>query len=320
MAGMDTELEEFKHLDLRAYAASQGYSLDRNESWRGSAVMRNEAGDKIIIKRENDGHYVFFNVRDDADNGTIIDFCLRRKCRSLGGVRRELRPWIGAVVDVPAFRKPLEKSSADRGKVDRALLRMHASEHHPYLEQTRGISPALLESPRFRGSIFIDGYGNAVFPHVDDKGCCGYELKNNNFTGFAKFGEKGLWLSNGNFDTDNRWVFCESGVEVLSYAQIFEDHNTRYASVAGEMNPRQPGLIKWFASAMPPGAEIIAAMNNDAAGEQLAEAVGKAIAAARRSDLKFGVHLPDHRDQDWNDVLLAKHSFPTGRSEFSPGR
>ena len=81
---MDTELEEFKRLDLRAYAASVGYSLDRDESWRGSAVMRNDADDKIIIKRENDGHYVYFNVRDDADNGTIIDFVLRRKCRSLG--------------------------------------------------------------------------------------------------------------------------------------------------------------------------------------------------------------------------------------------
>jgi hypothetical protein len=50
---MDAELEEFKRLDLRAYAASLGYTLDWQESWRGSAVMRNAADDKIIIKREN---------------------------------------------------------------------------------------------------------------------------------------------------------------------------------------------------------------------------------------------------------------------------
>jgi hypothetical protein len=48
---MDHELEEFKRIDLRAYAASLGYTLDRQESWRGSAVMRNDADDKIIIKR-----------------------------------------------------------------------------------------------------------------------------------------------------------------------------------------------------------------------------------------------------------------------------
>jgi hypothetical protein len=315
---MDAELEEFKRIDLRAYAASQGYTLDRQESWRGSAVMRNEQDDKIIIKRELDGHYVYFSVRDDADNGTIIDFALRRKCRSLGRVRKELRPWIGAVIEDPAFRRHLEKSSADRGKVMLALWRTHVSDHHPYLEQVRGISPALLNSPRFHQSIFTDSYHNAVFPHVDDKGYCGYELKNKNFTGFAKHGEKGLWLSAA-YDDDHRFVIGESGIEALSYAQLFDDPHTRYGSLGGEMNPRQPGLIKWLAMHFPPDTDIIAAMNNDDAGEHLAEEVGKAIAATRRSDLRFGIHLPDVRDQDWNDVLLAKDGFRPAGPRLAPG-
>ena len=154
-----------------------------------------------------------------------------------------------------------------------------------------------------------------MFPHVDDKGYCGFELKNKNFTSFAKGGEKGLWLSAGDFETDNRWVFCESDVEALSYAQLFDDHNTRYASRGGEINPCQPGLIKWFALSFLPHTEIIAAMNNDDAGEHLTEEVGKAIAATRRSDLQFGIHLPDCRGEDWNDVL-AKHSFHHCRGLF----
>ena len=33
------EIENMKSkIDLRAYAASQGYALDKRESWRGSAV------------------------------------------------------------------------------------------------------------------------------------------------------------------------------------------------------------------------------------------------------------------------------------------
>jgi len=53
----DPELEAFKNsIDLRAYAAGHGYTLDSRESWRGSAVMRHSAGDKIIIKRDADGH------------------------------------------------------------------------------------------------------------------------------------------------------------------------------------------------------------------------------------------------------------------------
>jgi hypothetical protein len=38
---MDEELDRFKReIDLRVYAATQGYELDRRESWRGTAVMR----------------------------------------------------------------------------------------------------------------------------------------------------------------------------------------------------------------------------------------------------------------------------------------
>jgi hypothetical protein len=54
----DQELEAFKvKIDLRAFAADLGYGLDRKESWRGSSVMCHEGnGDKIIIKRDTDGH------------------------------------------------------------------------------------------------------------------------------------------------------------------------------------------------------------------------------------------------------------------------
>ena len=70
----DTELDAFKReIDLRQFAASFGYEMDRHESWRGSTVLR-RGGDKIVVKRNHNGHYVFFSVRDDRDNGTIIDF------------------------------------------------------------------------------------------------------------------------------------------------------------------------------------------------------------------------------------------------------
>ena len=77
----DSELEAFKTaIDLRAYAVGLGYALDRRESWRGSSVMRNEGtGDTLIVKRDRDQHYVYFLVRDDRDNGSIIDFAMRKR-------------------------------------------------------------------------------------------------------------------------------------------------------------------------------------------------------------------------------------------------
>lgn len=66
----------------------------------------------------------------------------------------------------------------------------------------------------------IDSRGNAVFPHFDLDGLCGYEIKNRGFTGFARGGAKGLWLSNAQ-DGDNRLIFAESAIDALSHAALF---------------------------------------------------------------------------------------------------
>src|SRR5271166_1363056 len=166
----DPELESFKTgIDLRAYAAEQGYALDRKESWRGSSIMRHPNGDKVIIKRDADGTYVYFSVRDDRDNGSIIDWVQHRnRGMSLGAVRKELRPWIGQPpVPVPAF-PALHKTEKDRMKVEAAYARMKdAIDGHSYLEQERAIPGALLALGRFAGRIRIDDKGGAVFPHFD---------------------------------------------------------------------------------------------------------------------------------------------------------
>jgi hypothetical protein len=52
----------------------------------------------------------------------------------------------------------------------------------------------VLQSPRFAGRLKVDFRSNAIFPHADKDGPCGYEIKNKGFTGFARGGEKGLWL------------------------------------------------------------------------------------------------------------------------------
>jgi|SRR5580658_6465351 hypothetical protein len=75
----DRQLDTFKTvIDLRAYATGQGYRLDRKASWAGSAVMRHVSGDKGIIRRGADGHYVYFSVGDDRDYGAIIDFAQKK--------------------------------------------------------------------------------------------------------------------------------------------------------------------------------------------------------------------------------------------------
>jgi hypothetical protein len=315
----DSELDGFKrHIDLRVYAASAfGYAWDKRDSWRGSTVMRNGADDKIVIKLDGDGHYVYFSVRDDRDHGSIIDFLQHRKRLSLGEVRKELRLWAGqrSPAPMPLFPK-LEKTGKDRLRVEAEYARMKEAVRHPYLEGERCIPAGVIASSRFAGRIRIDAHGNAVFPHFDQRGLCGYEMKNRAFTGFARGGEKGLWFSRTG-EEDNRLVFAESAIDALSYAALHPDERARYASIGGQLNPKQPELIRATIAKMPKGSEIVSAMDADEDGRKLAEIVRQAAAMTGRSDLTFKVHEPAG-GKDWNDELRAKtSSFPTARSSLS---
>lgn len=307
----DPELEAFKvEIDLRAYAADCGYAFDRKESWRGSSVMRHPNGDKVIVKRDHDQHYVYFSVRDERDNGSIIDFLQKRGGGSLGAVRQLLRPWIGkAASDVPLF-PALVPTTKDRMEVERQFRVMEDAPRHPYLEGKRGVPESVLASPRFLGRIKIDGRGNAMFPHFDASGLCGYEIKNEGYTGFSKGGEKGLWFSRTD-EGDKRLVLCESAIDALSHAVLFPDSQTRYASIGGQMNLKQPGLIKATVSKLQRGAEVVAAMDADDDGRQLAEMVRLAVKETGRDDLRFVPHYPDGV-KDWNDALRKRNpSLPT---------
>ncbi|HEX6497026.1 MAG TPA: DUF3991 and TOPRIM domain-containing protein [Acidobacteriaceae bacterium] len=313
------ELDAFKReIDLRQFAASFGYEMDRRESWRGSTVLR-RGGDKIVVKRNHNGHYVFFSVRDASDNGTIIDFVQRRQHLTLGAVRQTLRPWIGRpAAALPLFPK-LEPTSPDRVQVETEYRRMAKARRHPYLEQVRCVPATLLGASRFAGRVRIDSRGNAVFPHFDGAGLCGYEIKNQRFTGFAAGGQKGLWLSHTRAH-DRRLVLTESAIDALSYAALFPDaaDQTRYASLGGKPNFKQPGLVQAIIVRLPERSEIVAAFDADEAGRWLVDMLRLAVvgvAAERgRTDLIFQAHLPAQEGDDWNQVLQMhyadKHSNP----------
>ena len=263
------ELERFKTaINLTEYAASEGYQLDRRASSRNSVVMRHPGGDKIVIARGEDDHWIYFSVRDDSDNGSIIDFIQHRRRCSIGEVRQELRPWVGGsfVRPVPELYVPeVVPVSRDRAGVIRALAGMRPLITHRYLEEERGIPRSLLEHPRFAGRVLVDARSNVVFPHADRDGPCGYEVKNRGFTGFAPGGEKGLWISRVQ-RTDTALVLAESGIDALSYAALHPDDNARYASFGGTMNPSQPALIRAAIERLAPGATVRIATDNDEDG------------------------------------------------------
>ena len=307
------ELERFKRdIDLVRYAEAAGYELDRKASSRSSAALRHPSGDKIIIAREEAGHWVYFSVRDDQDHGTIIDFVQRRHGLSLGEVRKELRPWIGASPSPPlttlarglALPSLRPSPAKDREQVRGRFEAMQPIDsRHAYLERARGIPPEVLGDRRFEGSIRVDARGNAVFPHWDEDGVCGYELKNHGFTGFASSGQKGLWLSNTKPD-DTALVITESAIDALSHFAIRRPTTYRYASIAGALNSTQPELIRKAAASLHEESSIILATDNDPGGDKLAAAL-RAVLEQLGPKIRIVEDLPTNRGLDWNDVLRA---------------
>ena len=54
---------------------------------------------------------------------------------------------------------------------------MRECRRDPYLENERALPVALLDRERFAGGVRMDEHGNTVFPHFDQEGLCGYEIK-----------------------------------------------------------------------------------------------------------------------------------------------
>ena len=294
------ELEQFKTaINLTEFAASRGYALDRRESSRASATMRHPDGDKIIISKSLTGDWVYFSIRDDRDNGSVIDFLQKRGGGSLGQVRKTLRAFCGSarpVVPVTDYIPQLLPLSHDRSAAVLAYSQAKFRGDVPYLIG-RGLDAALQGHERFFERFKIDNRGNVLFPHYDKDGLCGFEIKNKGFTGFSAGGLKGLWYSLCK-TTDKTLVLAESAIDGFSYHALNPDNFTRYMSTGGAMNPLQPVLIRAAMERMPRGSVVALAFDHDAGGEKLAEEI-RALAPA---GLDVRRPLPPV-GKDWNEAL-----------------
>ncbi|HZL17081.1 MAG TPA: toprim domain-containing protein [Polyangia bacterium] len=308
---MDDELERFKRdVNLTELAASRGYRLvDRERSAEGkrrgstqaSISMRHpDTDDKIIIRRDRDGHWTYFSVRDDRDNGTVVDFLLRRGHPSLGAVRKELRLWLRVdrpKMPVALYRPSVRIHERDEAAAAAAYSRARAVRCR-YLED-RGISREVAADRRFAGAYRMGEHGNVLFPHYDPATglVVGFEVKNNGFTSFATGGRKTFWMSEGRPD-DDRLVIVETAIDAFSYHQIFPHTGARYISTGGAVGPEALALIVAAIASMPAGADIVSATDADKEGEKM----------HKRLEVAGGRPLRRHASplpKDWNDYLQS---------------
>ena len=315
MRSRTDELDDFKtRINLTEYAAALGYLIDRKKTYGSSVVMRSGADIVVIGKNAANGHWIYWQVDagkgvPGADAGSIIDFVQQRKGLNLGRVRQELRPWVGGA---PIARRP-DKSAfvADLKPITKDLMLVQARYEaakpltkHRYLQEVRGIPASVLADRRFANRIRIDLHGNALFPHFNREGICGYEIKNAEFTGFATGGEKGLWASRVG-ESDTILVIAETAIDALSYHALHPVPDSRFLSTGGALNHSQPDLIRSAIEKMPPEAQIVVAVDNDDGGKTLFGRIQAIFGDCRGAGRVLVDGRPHGQGNDWNDVLRA---------------
>ena len=291
-----------KRIDLCQYAASRGFVVDRKQSSRSSAVLKHPNGDKLIVAKNRSGQFMYFNAKGN-DNGTIIDFVQARERCSLGEVRKLLRPWLnGSVSPTPEPTLPitLQPSEHDAAQVlGRWLQAKPIGQTHFYLENARFIPRTVLQHPIFADRIRIDLRGNALFPHYNQAGLCGFEIKNTGWTGFSPGGLKGLACSRPQSD-DQQLIVCETSIDMLSYAAINGIDGNRFLSTAGQISPMQAECLRTAVERMPKDAVVVLAFDNDDGGRTLAAKVRETLTP---TGCKIIEDFPARPGADWNDVL-----------------
>lgn len=310
----DDELEAFKRLPINFAAAAIGYRIDKRKSSKQSAVMVGPNGHKIICSTSRvDGHGVFFSA-DGNVSGSIIDLVQHVEGCNLGVVRKILRPLLeqgGLSHQVEFGGDVLQPATTNYlGVLARFSNFEHVTSSHDYLCGKRKIPRDILLHQRFANRIFHDpDRGSAIFPHYGspdnsrDRCMTGYVIKNDGLTRFSKDGKKGLWPSNV-FPGDRQLVVAEAAIDALSYACLEADIAiTRFLSTGGQLNSEQPTLLQSAIEKLLPGGEVIAAVDNDDGGDQLAGKLTQCFHATGRTDLSLRTHVPSTRGDDWNRVL-----------------
>lgn len=261
-----------REIDLVRFAIeTYGFQVNKKKSSKRQIVLHS-AQDKIIISRNPEGQYWYFNPANSKDKGTIIDFVLHRNQNNQEETWEVLEQYIKQTEKYPdSIEIPAQPQT-------------HTFSYSPlsdsyYLEK-RSISIRTIFSPEFNQRIFnhihtigAKQFVNTAFPLYLNKKIVGLELKNTHYHGYAPGSMKslGLWVSNFEHlkpDHSVKWVITESGVDCLSFHQLFPPDNTEkrvYISTGGVITKGQLDEIQHLVSKFS-DSSIILANDKDLAG------------------------------------------------------
>jgi len=314
-----------QHINLVELAVNKfGYRIDKRKSSKYYKTLKKD-NDVIVVKRNNENnHWIYFNARNDEDNGTVIDFLQNRGVGNLGAVRRFLANYIkekkeGKIKEVDDFEVRVSSISDRQNVVLREYSRLGELEEDNYLVRDRQIDPGIINKDF---DIYTDDRKNVVFPLFGKQGeVIGLAKYNKDFK--QVIGQKGIWTSYTGKIEDVKGitdvVITESPIDALSYLELFKDETDIYIDVdgtvrnvkrryflistQGQIGKQTIEAISNYIKAIKkvnPNIKVRIALDNDDKGQEMAEELQEEL-ENRFNDLEIYVDIPQMKD--WNEEL-----------------
>lgn len=291
------ELNMFKsELNLAEYISSFDYQRDKPNSSINNVVMKKDDKKIIVSKSKESGYYIYFNVNNANDSGSIIDFIQKRFKENLGAVRNRLREWIKS----PKPKDHIKITSSSKN-VNKILNFWHKLKSEKFTEPYRGISAKILNSANK-----IKKVGNKLYFSIfNENGLCGVNTIDSNGDKMIVDGsEKGLWIKN-DLKNAKRIIIFESPFDAMSYEQLNSQEDSFYIATLGNIGDSAEKTLEVMLY-YNKYANIVVNINNDEVGVSLSNKIFNLIYHVDESEYRKKRQIRPTL-KNWSEDLIEKN-------------
>ena len=300
--------ENLVELALDEILKNNGYFEKRDKSSRNYKTLTNDYGDTIVVSRQSNGHYLYFNPNDSTDRGNIYSFAKNR------GVE------VKDLIDEDKIKdiKELQNNTIPKAttkKIDNETIekfkKLDKTDKNSFLISRRKLSGELLA--QFSSLKQDSKYQNAVVPtytltsvqtdagtkeFLKQSGTISYLSKPLTHDPQGKAYDKPIkQLCNGNkgleiLKADNAHkspkefkniIISESMIDTLSFCEMkgINLQETLLCSTNGQISTSQKDAIKALRK-LAPDAKFTLAFDNDDRGKEFGKIVEQIVPNADR--------------------------------------
>lgn len=314
--------EKILKLPLDFILSNQGYIYKKEKCSKNFITMNNSYNDLIVITRQTNGHYLYFNPAELNDKGNIYSFCKNRgiKLQALLGENKlenvELKHNINPssnlnqkVIESINNYKSFNEVKENNFLITNRLIAQHTLELFNTLKQDKleniCVPTYILDTFSVDKKQFINQNGYMAYlknPLLKDK-------DNNAYSKPIKqlcYGNKGLEIiankeSRQSLENIKNIIISESIIDSLSLFELrtYEANETLLCSTNGQITKNHKELLEYF-NEKALNAKIILGFDNDEKGEAFTKEVSP-IFKDRELIVEQSV-LKDFND----DLIVAK--------------